>query len=69
MPTDLMTLHEAAQYLRIDPLTFSQWLTQGKYSIPVTRVGHLPRFRREYLDRWLKSRTVVRRGIADARSA
>jgi len=60
MTSDLMTTLEAARYLRVDPLLFSQWLTEGRYRIPITKVGPLPRFRKSHLDSWLQSRTVVR---------
>jgi len=60
MTSDLMTTLEAAHYLRVDPVLFSQWLTEGRYRIPITKVGPLPCFRKTHLDSWLKSRTVVR---------
>jgi excisionase family DNA binding protein len=59
MMSDLLTAPEAAQYLRVDPTIFSRWVIEGRYPIPITKVGPYPRFRKAHLDRWLKSRTVL----------
>jgi excisionase family DNA binding protein len=64
--SDLLTVGEAARYLRVDAVMFSQWVAEGRYDVPITRVGPFLRFRKDYLDRWLRSRTVVRRTVGMA---
>lgn len=51
---DVMTLTEAATYLRFAPSTLRSWVRRGK--VPCARVGRSLRFRRVALDEWLKSR-------------
>jgi excisionase family DNA binding protein len=56
--SDLLTRGEAAEYLRIKPQTLAAWLCNGRYGIPVVRVGRSVRYRRVDLDAFLARRTV-----------
>lgn len=55
----LLTREDAATYLRIRAQTLAAWASSGRYAIPFVRVGRAVRYRREDLDRWLDSRTVM----------
>ena len=48
---ELMTLAEAASYLRVTKKTIYRLLSQGK--IPATKVGHQWRFQKAAIDEWL----------------
>lgn len=49
--TDIMTLDEAAEYLRVHPRTLRMKASQGK--IPGAKIGRVWRFHRQQLERWL----------------
>jgi excisionase family DNA binding protein len=51
-----MTLKEVAEHLRVTEKTIHRLL--DKNAIPATRVGHLWRFERESLNKWLQERTT-----------
>ena len=48
----LLTVKEAAEYLRISPWTLYRW--QKEKCIPVMKVGGVNRFRKRDLDEWLR---------------
>lgn len=54
LPDDLLTLKEAAAYMRISTRTLHRIVKAG-YLKPSARVGRLPRFRRADLDAYLVS--------------
>jgi len=51
---ELMTLEEAAAYLRVTKKTIYRLLKQGK--IPATKVGHQWRFNKASIDEWLQQK-------------
>jgi excisionase family DNA binding protein len=56
---DLLNEKSAAQFLEVEPGTFSVWRCTGRYKIPFIKVGRLVRYRQSDLDAWLESRTRV----------
>ncbi len=53
MPTEVMTVNEVAQYLRVNPQTVYRKAKAGE--LPAVRIGRAIRFRRAELEGWLKS--------------
>lgn len=49
--TDVMTLEEAAEYLRVHPRTLRMKASEGK--IPGAKIGRVWRFHRQQLESWL----------------
>lgn len=49
-PTDIMTLEEVAEYLRLKPQTIYTWAQEKK--IPAAKIGKEWRFRRSVIDKW-----------------
>jgi excisionase family DNA binding protein len=49
--SDVMTLHEAAEYLRVHPRTLRMKAGEGK--IPGAKIGRVWRFHRRQLESWL----------------
>ncbi len=54
--TQLMSIEELAEYLKLEKQTIYNWLHEKKIS--GIKVGHVWRFDRSSIDRWLKSQTV-----------
>jgi len=54
--TELMTVEEVADYLRVTKKTIYRLLRQGK--IPATKVGHQWRFDKNSIDEWLQRSSV-----------
>lgn len=54
---DLLDENSAAEFLSVAPGTLSVWRSTGRYAIPFLKVGHLVRYRRDALEKWLESRT------------
>jgi excisionase family DNA binding protein len=52
-PMDLLTVDEAAEFLRVKKTTLYTWAYRRQ--IPSQKVGGALRFRRGDLDRWLKA--------------
>jgi len=52
----LLTLEEAAAYLKISPGTLKHWIAWRR--IEHVKVGKLTRFRQSALDRWITQHTV-----------
>lgn len=52
----LMNIGELAEYLKLEKQTIYNWLHEKKIS--GIKVGHVWRFDRSSVNRWLKSRTV-----------
>ena len=76
MPEDslaLMTVDEAASYLRLAPWTLRHWVCQKK--IPYVRLGRTVRFRRKDIERFVnqnvhgKSEDRQSAGLAQGRTA
>jgi excisionase family DNA binding protein len=76
MPEDnpaLMTVEEAASYLRLAPWTLRHWVCQKK--IPYVRLGRTVRFRRKDMERFVsqnihgRSEDRESTGLAQGRSA
>jgi len=57
--TELMTLEEVSQYLRVTKKTIYRLLRRG--SIPATKVGHQWRFNKASIDKWLHQNSVSTR--------
>jgi excisionase family DNA binding protein len=49
--SDLLTVPEAAEYLRISEWTLRHWVSDKK--IRYIKMGHLVRFRKAHLDRFI----------------
>lgn len=60
---ELLTTDEAAQVLRVHPVTLAAWRSTGKHELPFVRLGKAVRYRREDIDAWLRGRreTCIRR--------
>lgn len=54
---DLLDEKAAAEFLTVEPGTLSVWRSTGRYSIPFLKIGHLVRYQRSDLVKWLESRT------------
>jgi len=52
----LMNVDELAAYLKLEKQTIYNWLHEKKIS--GIKVGHVWRFDKEMIDKWLRSRTV-----------
>lgn len=52
----LMDIDELAKYLKLRKQTIYIWLRKRK--IPAIKVGHVWRFDRKTIDKWLKSHVV-----------
>ncbi|MBA7678613.1 hypothetical protein ES703_86891 [subsurface metagenome] len=55
--TELMTVEEVADYLRVTRKTIYRLLKQG--SIPAAKVGHQWRFDKPLIDKWLQPDSVT----------
>ena len=55
MKTDIMTIKEVAEYLKIKEKTAYKLVAEG--DIPGSKVGGSWRFRRGEIDAWLKTRS------------
>ena len=60
---DVMTLREAADYLRVHWRTLADWARDGR--VPVSRLGRAYRFRKALLDQWLDEGGTEREAIED----
>lgn len=49
-PSDIMTIEDVAEYLRLKPQTIYTWAQQKK--IPAAKIGKEWRFRRSVIDKW-----------------
>jgi excisionase family DNA binding protein len=58
--TDIMTIKEAAQYLKLNYMTVYKLAQKGK--IPASKVGGNWRFKKEILDDWLLRQTQAAEG-------
>ncbi len=54
--SDLMTLEEVANYLRVNEKTIYRLLNEGE--IPARKIGHLWRFKSAEIDEWLGKKAV-----------
>ncbi len=61
----LMTLAEAAQFLRLNPRTLEAWARGPSPRVPVIRLGRRVLFDRGALEEWLRTRTVRPRDAAN----
>ena len=52
-PSELLTVDEVADFLRVKPSTVYEWAKTGK--IPARRVGRLWRFSREEIEIWTRA--------------
>ncbi len=55
---DLLTRKQAAEFLKLKPQTLAVWAIDGRYSLPVIKVGRSCRYRVSDLEAWLAKRTV-----------
>ena len=53
MTSELMTVEEVAEYLRVKPSSVYEWVKNGK--IPAAKVGRLWRFQREQIEEWVRN--------------
>ncbi len=58
----ILTLTEAANYLRISPQTLKNWRATGRPSPTALRLGAAVRFHIEDLELWARNQREVRRG-------
>lgn len=49
--TEILTLDEAAAYLRVHPRTLRTRASEGE--VPAAKIGRVWRFHRDQLERWL----------------
>jgi len=52
-PSELLTVNEVADFLRVKPSTVYDWAKNGK--IPASKVGRLWRFSREKVEAWVRN--------------
>lgn len=52
MDSDILTVDELAEYLKVDPQTVYRRFRRGE--IPGVRIGKAIRFKREVIDNWLR---------------
>lgn len=65
VPVKLMTLAEAAEFLRLNPRTLEAWSRGPCPRLPVIRMGRKVLFDRAALEDWLKTCTVKPHGATD----
>jgi len=53
VPSELLTVDEVADFLRVKPSTVYEWAKQGK--IPASKVGRLWRFSRKDVEAWVRN--------------
>ncbi|MGD8240834.1 MAG: helix-turn-helix domain-containing protein [Armatimonadota bacterium] len=53
MATDVMTVRELAEYLKVDPQTVYRRFRRGE--IPGVKIGRAIRFKRDVIDSWLRA--------------
>ena len=51
--SEIMTLEEVADYLKLKPQTLYIWVQKGK--IPAVKLGKEWRFKRSIIDKWFNS--------------
>ena len=51
--SEIMTLEEVAEYLKLKPQTLYIWAQKGK--IPAVKLGKEWRFKRSIIDKWFNS--------------
>ena len=56
MLSDVMTVTEVAEYLRVNPQTVYRKAKAGE--MPAVRIGRAIRFRKAELDEWLKTASM-----------
>ncbi len=56
--SNLLSREQAAAYLGISPLTLSAWKCNGRYQLPVIKIGSLAKYRKEDLDSFIESRRI-----------
>ena len=61
MPTDIMTIHEVAEYLKLNEKTAYRLASQGE--IPGFKVGGSWRFKRQDIERWIEQETTKNKVI------
>ena len=52
MPSEVMTVEELAEYLKLDPQTIYRRFREGE--LPGVRIGRAVRFKRDVIDNWLR---------------
>ena len=52
MPSEVMTVVELAEYLKLDPQTIYRRFRRGE--LPGVRIGRAVRFKRDVIDGWLR---------------
>jgi excisionase family DNA binding protein len=56
---ELLDDNDAARLLGVKVQTLAVWRMTGRYALPFVRVGRAIRYRRQDIDTWLATRTVV----------
>lgn len=59
MPTDIMTIQEVAEYLKLNEKTAYRLASEGE--IPGFKVGGSWRFKRQDIERWIARKTTTKR--------
>ena len=67
MTEPLLTVAEAAAYLRVKPRTIYQWVWRRR--IPFLKAGSTVRFRRAEIDDWLARRNRKETRLAPAKKS
>ena len=59
MPTDIMTIQEVAEYLKLNEKTAYRLASEGE--IPGFKVGGSWRFKRQDIERWIDRKTKAKK--------
>jgi excisionase family DNA binding protein len=54
----LLSRQEAADFLGVKKSTLENWITTGRYHLPVVKVGRLAKYRVADLEKFVAERTV-----------
>lgn len=58
-PLSLLTVEEAAEFLRVHPATVYRWVRRKRNGLPAYRIGaRIYRINRDELLRWAQTKTV-----------
>ena len=58
--SDIMTVKELSEYLRLDRMTLYKMLKKG--DLPANRIGHQWRFFKVEIDEWIRSKRINSNG-------
>lgn len=64
--SNVMTVSEVADYLRLNQMTVYKLAQEGK--IPAVKVGRVWRFRRDLIDEWFRTKAVSSALLEDTKT-